>query len=141
MKIMILVFTILILPLTGCGGVKKPFEYTTRASEPVCDDESIPLRAEFTLQCIANANPKSDEEPEDWIHQCEDMATELYCKDVFFDSTYITTGSKKNFSDMILTKTEVTVYQSNHSDGKQPIVDQDEIDKTDKPDETPHEAI
>jgi hypothetical protein len=50
-----------------------------------CKDESIEHRASFTLECIKNANPSSDEEPEDWIRECEYMALNLYCKKAQFD--------------------------------------------------------
>jgi hypothetical protein len=43
--------------------------------------------AAFILKCIENANPKSDEEPEDWIHKCRDFAEDVYG----FQGTKITT--------------------------------------------------
>ena len=51
---------------------------------PNCDTSTIESRASFTLQCINNANPKSDEEPEDWIRVCKDMAEETYCPMAMF---------------------------------------------------------
>ena len=46
--------------ITSCKGVK-------------------PSVANFTLQCIKNANPVSDEEPEDWIPLCKKMAIDIFC--------------------------------------------------------------
>ena len=47
-----------------------------------CAMESSEKRADFILQCIKNANPKSDEEPEDWIQKCQRMAEETLCPEV-----------------------------------------------------------
>ena len=44
-----------------------------------CKADTAILRSEFILQCLKNANPKSDEEPEDWIYQCKEMAEETLC--------------------------------------------------------------
>ena len=43
-----------------------------------CSAEITEKKAAFTLKCLANANPKADEEPEGWIHKCADMANDLY---------------------------------------------------------------
>ena len=37
-------------------------------------------QAVFVLECIKNANPKSDEEPEDWIGDCKTMSNDLFCE-------------------------------------------------------------
>lgn len=46
-----------------------------------CTQESSKERADFILQCINNANPKSDEEPEDWIRHCQYIAEETLCEE------------------------------------------------------------
>ena len=76
MKIKLL--TILpLLALTACGED----EYSTYMRQDlVCDASSVSQRSDFILSCIKNANPKSDEEPEDWIKDCQDMAEETYCE-------------------------------------------------------------
>jgi len=53
-----------------------------RTIQTVCKQCDIAKeeRASFILDCLKNANPKSDEEPEDWISLCEDMAEDIYCK-------------------------------------------------------------
>jgi hypothetical protein len=35
--------------------------------------------ASFTLECIKNGNPMSDEEPEDLIKECKRTAFAIYC--------------------------------------------------------------
>jgi hypothetical protein len=55
-------------------------EFRTVQVEDVNCHESNERRASFILQCIENANPKSDEEPEDWLYICERMSIDLYCK-------------------------------------------------------------
>jgi hypothetical protein len=71
MKILIL----LIIPLfMSCGESTRYIPKTIN----VIPDSSRVVAAKFILDCIENANPKSDEEPEDWLHICERMATNLY---------------------------------------------------------------
>ena len=75
------------LRLMSCGenqfGTEKDFiEYGE-----YCPVETIEKRASFTLECIKNGNPKSDEEPEDWIRICKDMAKDLYCTEARFNVT------------------------------------------------------
>jgi hypothetical protein len=53
-------------------------------------------RIDFTLSCIANANPMSDEEPEDWIRQCNIVAKENYCK----LAPYLVTERQYSFGDL-----------------------------------------
>lgn len=55
----------------------------------------------FILDCIKNANPKSDEEPEDWIYMCKNMSLDLFCT-VSRTPVYYTWGSV--FSDDISCK-------------------------------------
>jgi len=45
-----------------------------------CEKETRKERSEFILKCIENANPKSDEEPEDWIKDCQKIAEETICE-------------------------------------------------------------
>lgn len=76
MKSIILIFSLLVI--VGCNSEDQYYDiHTTRV---ICTDDTIEKRSDFTLQCIENANPKSDEEPEDWLYKCENMAEKLYCK-------------------------------------------------------------
>ena len=77
MKLLILIPIFLIL--VGCGD-PTPSERTLIKSVYICDDSTITDRSSFTIQCIANANPKSDEEPEDCIRICMTMSTALQCR-------------------------------------------------------------
>lgn len=65
-----------IVMLTACEDTEK-FLKGDIAYE--CGDDSRELRAEFILGCLENANPRSDEEPEDWVLLCEQMANRAYC--------------------------------------------------------------
>jgi hypothetical protein len=40
-------------------------------------------RAEFVLSCAENANPKSDEEPEDMLRECDRIARDTFCDHVW----------------------------------------------------------
>jgi hypothetical protein len=56
-----------------------------------CAEANVEQRAQFILKCIESANPKSDEEPEDWILLCNQMARDTYCREIrgFFHSVWI----------------------------------------------------
>ncbi len=38
-----------------------------------------PSYSDTFLKCVLNGNPKSDEEPEDWIPVCAKVAKEVWC--------------------------------------------------------------
>lgn len=63
-------------------GCDKGEIRTLERNDNFCTTESKEERAHFILQCIENANPKSDEEPEDWIVKCEDISTRTFCKEI-----------------------------------------------------------
>ncbi len=68
---------VLLFALTACGED----EYSTHMKEEIlCQKSSESKRANFILSCIKNANPISDEEPEDWIKHCQYIAEETYCE-------------------------------------------------------------
>lgn len=81
--------------LCACSA-GEPHQYTRIKQKVVCGEEVTKLRAEFTLECIKNANPNSDEEPEDWIHKCEDMAENLYCEVIPHKVTYHSVDADEN---------------------------------------------
>jgi len=67
-----------------------------------CDKPSKELaakREKFILTCIKNGNPKSDEEPEDWIGKCENMAVRNYRG---FCTSYRYVKASKEFGASIL---------------------------------------
>ncbi len=65
--------------LGGCNDEVKTRQFSDIRT--ICHDSSIENRKNFILECIKNANPYSDEEPEDWIGKCERFSKNLYCKD------------------------------------------------------------
>ena len=69
---------LLVAFLTGCGNPEGE-QRTFMASKHHCTPETAQQRADFILRCVEGANPKSDEEPEDWIGQCQHMAEETLC--------------------------------------------------------------
>lgn len=71
---------VLVFALSACTGKDETNTYTR--FENACTMDSSKQRADFILQCIENANPKSDEEPEDWIKKCQYMAEETLCPTV-----------------------------------------------------------
>ena len=75
-KILIICFAFL------CIGCSKGDLRTTEKNAHHCTLDSSEKRASFILQCISNANPKSDEEPEDWITKCQNMAEETLCPEI-----------------------------------------------------------
>lgn len=67
---------LLALLLAGC----IPEHPTSWHAWRVCCDDKA--RAEWTLACTGSANPRSDDEPEDWIDECGEQAEEIFCRDV-----------------------------------------------------------
>jgi len=62
--------------LSACGTEERVItRYETN-----CDNSTSEIRGQFILECIKNGNPKSDEEPEDWIGICQRMAEDTYCR-------------------------------------------------------------
>jgi len=65
----------------ACGQYLPPdsanmrIEYRRYCSEP----EQQECFGSHYVECAAAANPKSDEEPEDWLNKCRDMAREACC--------------------------------------------------------------
>lgn len=54
----------------------------------VCSPESVAQRSKFIIDCATAANPKSDEEGEDLVIQCERTAKNLFCTEA--KAAYIT---------------------------------------------------
>jgi hypothetical protein len=72
-----LVFVVVMgaLALTGC----QPAPQEDFDAAPRCVDIDRPAASAFVIACAAAANPKSDEEGEDLVRQCEETATNLHC--------------------------------------------------------------
>ena len=76
--ILLIIITSLLLACEQYSQTRYCKEYSLEAKQWISD-------------CIKNANPKSDEEPEDWILQCRLTATQIYCpmvKAVFESGMY-----------------------------------------------------
>lgn len=71
-------YLILVLFLTGCTDYPE-FKERTKTKD-FCVKLTEGKRASFILQCLKNTNPKSDEDPEDWMRICGEMAVETYCE-------------------------------------------------------------
>ena len=81
------------LPLLLCVACGPP-EMRERTKEfNQCTMESAERRAAFIIQCITAGNPKSDEEPEDWIGKCQSMAEDTLCEKRSFVVTEERKGS------------------------------------------------
>lgn len=77
-----LIFAALLINL-GCNvHMKSEFEASTRSNKKqlvIVDNCSSKEQQEWVANCIKDANPKSDEEPEDWIRQCFYTSVKLFC--------------------------------------------------------------
>lgn len=70
----LLTLALLSCSLTACGDSAYPTtSYVCSAPE---DKQAL---AAWVSKCIAEANPQSDEEPEDWIRECARVGPELVC--------------------------------------------------------------
>lgn len=69
-----------LLLAAGCfGGDRWPYlKYEHRCTT----EEQREKLATWVAQCIKDANPMSDEEPEDWVYQCEITGSKMLCEEV-----------------------------------------------------------
>lgn len=70
-----LVTLVLVLAVTACGS-----PYNVKYADNIYCPADSKERATFILECVKNANPMSDEEPEDYIYQCNVTSKELFCE-------------------------------------------------------------
>lgn len=76
----LIVLLIICLSCIACNN--HPDTKKIREVRMDCSEIDPNIKAKFILDCIKNGNPNSDEEPEDWIPLCEDMAEKTFCKEV-----------------------------------------------------------
>ena len=81
-----MIFAILVLLLSGCSDSNRVHRDRIKTTND-CHSKSAEKRASFILQCIESGNPKSDEEPEDWIGMCQEMAEDTLCAKRFYEVT------------------------------------------------------
>jgi len=70
---------IILITIIGLSGCDSSPEYRDINKVTFDCSANVEKVAVFTLSCIENANPKSDEEPEGWIGDCKAMAKDIYC--------------------------------------------------------------
>lgn len=81
MKSLILIS--LIAFLFGCSPKSKERYIIQSDISYSCSDKD--KLANSILECVKNANPQSDEEPEDWVSECSKRMKQVYCN---LDSAY-----------------------------------------------------
>ena len=102
---------LMLLLVASCGESEFGKTRESVEVENFCTPETSKERSEFILQCIKNANPKSDEEPEDWLYQCQNMAEDTLCPAIPVltvkrcTSTKDLSGACRWYSATILSKT------------------------------------
>jgi hypothetical protein len=83
-----IVWTVLILVTVAfCGCTNSPQEKRAKILKSArikykhycATDEQRRCMAEVAVKCAEAANPKSDEEPEDWLPKCKNIAEEGCC--------------------------------------------------------------
>lgn len=68
---------VFVMLLSAC--TPKPDTVDPSYDTYACDAVQSEKLSAFILKCIESANPKSDEEPEDWIELCQKMGRETLC--------------------------------------------------------------
>jgi len=79
MKKLNVALCVMAVTVSGCGdsaGITREYVENTL----YCPASSSKEVGAFILQCIGNANPMSDEEPEDWIEACQITAEQTLCQ-------------------------------------------------------------
>lgn len=77
------IFLLSSLLLFSCSEIKNETHY-----ERMCTNHDSNELQTFILDCIKRANPMSDEEPEDYIRQCQYTAETVICDEVQVEYTY-----------------------------------------------------
>jgi hypothetical protein len=65
-----------LIAVPGCQPTPPQDDFD---AAPRCVDIDRPAASAFVIACATAANPKSDEEGEDLVRQCELTATNLHC--------------------------------------------------------------
>ena len=73
---------VVLITLALMLGCEDPPQAPNLTTVLECREEHKEKLAPWILECIANANPKSDEEPEDWIGRCEGMGRRTLCDQI-----------------------------------------------------------
>lgn len=70
------------LAMSGCSQESSKSRRVYQVQMIPIGCAPTPERQAWVLKCIENANPKSDEEPEDWLGMCTRMSNGQFCKPV-----------------------------------------------------------
>lgn len=92
----------LTLLLVACGG--DPHYYTEQELRYYCPDKVKEKVKDYSLGCMEAANPRSDEEPEDWIYICRSDAIKLYCEERTVIITKFNPNGKVRSYDTVVKK-------------------------------------
>lgn len=63
----------------GCNEASKPYEYRAWSEQQCRSEHDRMALADYIVKCAAAANPKSDEEGEDLVMQCEESMKRSFC--------------------------------------------------------------
>lgn len=69
MKALLLLFAVLLM--SACESQRIEYRH-------IVPPENMEAHRAWILECIEKANPKSDEEPEDWIARCYYVSKQLF---------------------------------------------------------------
>lgn len=97
----IIVLVVCALAICGCEEEEK-LPYTRLEVHRHCPESIRGDLDRFVLGCIENANPNSDEEPEDWIELCAEMGEKIHCEDRLYRQTYRPIGNYYQRQERIL---------------------------------------
>lgn len=97
----ILVIIACIFSIYACGETtsiksRTKYEYS---------EDAKPKISKFINACISSGNPKSDEEPEDWIGMCMDKGDEIYGTQIQGFVVFTERGLTKPFTPCAEAKT------------------------------------
>lgn len=90
-KVYLIIAVLSLALLAGCGS-RRGEVYSRVSADNWCEGHEVEYR-DFVASCIKDANPKSDEEPEDWISQCEQTGKRIICPIRSTVTTYLCTNS------------------------------------------------
>lgn len=79
-RILLITFaTIFVLSTITIAYAKKDLRMRISYRSFCTELKDRPSYSNAFLKCVLNGNPKSDEEPEDWIPVCAKVAKEVWC--------------------------------------------------------------
>ena len=96
------VFLLIPMFLVGCGtGVPQTPDVKYRIVQHCSSESERQAMAMFVIDCASAANPKSDEEGEDLVEQCQYTAQALLCPEHRHKITTVSDGNGLTLSERI----------------------------------------